>query len=173
MLKIYNTLSRQKEEFKPINPGKIGMYVCGITVYDLCHIGHGRTFVAFDTIVRYLRHAGYDVNYIRNITDVDDKIIKRANENNETCDQLVDRMVAEMHRDFDAMNLMRPDSEPRATHHIKEIIEITQLLLDRGHAYVADNGDVMFDISSDPNTACCHVRIWSSSRPVPVSRWRM
>lgn len=149
MLKIYNTLSRQKEEFKPINPGKIGMYVCGITVYDLCHIGHGRTFVAFDTIVRYLRHAGYDVNYIRNITDVDDKIIKRANENNETCDQLVDRMVAEMHRDFDAMNLMRPDSEPRATHHIKEIIEITQLLLDRGHAYVADNGDVMFDISSD------------------------
>ncbi|MBA5820357.1 cysteine--tRNA ligase [Morganella morganii] len=150
MLKIYNTLSRQKEEFKPINPGKIGMYVCGITVYDLCHIGHGRTFVAFDTIVRYLRHAGYDVNYIRNITDVDDKIIKRANENNETCDQLVDRMVAEMHRDFDAMNLMRPDSEPRATHHIKEIIEITQLLLDRGHAYVADNGDVMFDISSDP-----------------------
>ena len=150
MLKIYNTLSRQKEEFKPINPGKIGMYVCGITVYDLCHIGHGRTFVAFDTIVRYLRHAGYDVNYIRNITDVDDKIIRRANENNETCDQLVDRMVAEMHRDFDAMNLMRPDSEPRATHHIKEIIEITQLLLDRGHAYVADNGDVMFDISSDP-----------------------
>lgn len=124
--------------------------MCGITVYDLCHIGHGRTFVAFDTIVRYLRHAGYDVNYIRNITDVDDKIIKRANENNETCDQLVDRMVAEMHRDFDAMNLMRPDSEPRATHHIKEIIEITQLLLDRGHAYVADNGDVMFDISSDP-----------------------
>lgn len=151
MLKIFNTLTRQKEEFKPIHAGKIGMYVCGITIYDLCHIGHGRTFVAFDAITRYLRYLGYDVNYVRNVTDVDDKIIKRAIENNETCEQLTTRMLAEMHRDFDALNIARPDSEPRATHHIAEIIELTEALIKRGHAYVADNGDVMFAIDTDPD----------------------
>ncbi|HCH50550.1 MAG TPA: cysteine--tRNA ligase [Proteus sp.] len=149
MLKIYNTLTRQKEEFKPIHAGKIGMYVCGITIYDLCHIGHGRTFVAFDAITRYLRFLGYDVNYVRNVTDVDDKIIKRAIENNETCDQLTTRMLAEMHKDFDALNIARPDSEPRATHHIAEIIALTEKLIERKHAYVADNGDVMFAIDTD------------------------
>lgn len=151
MLKIFNTLTRQKEEFKPIHSGKIGMYVCGITIYDLCHIGHGRTFVAFDAITRYLRYLGYDVNYVRNVTDVDDKIIKRAIENNETCEQLTTRMLAEMHKDFDALNIARPDSEPRATHHIAEIIELTEALIKRGHAYVADNGDVMFAIDTDPD----------------------
>ncbi|MBI6217899.1 cysteine--tRNA ligase [Proteus sp. DFP240708] len=151
MLKIFNTLTRQKEEFKPIHAGKIGMYVCGITIYDLCHIGHGRTFVAFDAITRYLRYLGYDVNYVRNVTDVDDKIIKRAIENNETCEQLTTRMLAEMHKDFDALNIARPDSEPRATHHIAEIIELTEALIKRGHAYVADNGDVMFAIDTDPD----------------------
>lgn len=151
MLKIFNTLTRQKEEFKPIHAGKIGMYVCGITIYDLCHIGHGRTFVAFDAITRYLRYLGYDVNYVRNVTDVDDKIIKRAIENNETCEQLTSRMLAEMHKDFDALNIARPDSEPRATHHIAEIIELTEALIKRGHAYVADNGDVMFAIDTDPD----------------------
>ncbi len=151
MLKIFNTLTRQKEEFKPIHAGKIGMYVCGITIYDLCHIGHGRTFVAFDAIIRYLRYLGYDVNYVRNVTDVDDKIIKRAIENNETCEQLTTRMLAEMHKDFDALNIARPDSEPRATHHIAEIIELTEALIKRGHAYVADNGDVMFAIDTDPD----------------------
>ncbi|OAT34760.1 cysteine--tRNA ligase [Proteus myxofaciens] len=149
MLKIYNTLTRQKEEFKPIHAGKIGMYVCGITIYDLCHIGHGRTFVAFDAITRYLRYLGYDVNYVRNVTDVDDKIIKRAIENNETCDQLTTRMLAEMHKDFDALNILRPNSEPRATHHIAEIIALTETLIQRNHAYVADNGDVMFSIDTD------------------------
>ena len=102
MLKIFNTLTREKEVFKPIHEGKVGMYVCGVTVYDLCHIGHGRTFVCFDVIARYLRSLGYDLTYVRNITDVDDKIIKRALENKETCDQLVDRMVQEMYKDFDA-----------------------------------------------------------------------
>ncbi|MFZ7201480.1 cysteine--tRNA ligase [Avibacterium avium] len=150
MLKIFNTLSREKEVFTPIHPNKVGMYVCGVTVYDLCHIGHGRTFVCFDAIARYLRYLGYDLTYVRNITDVDDKIIKRAIENKETCDQLVDRMVIEMYRDFDALNILRPDVEPRATHHIPEIIDIVEKLIQRGHAYVAENGDVMFDIESFP-----------------------
>ncbi|CAI0756862.1 Cysteine--tRNA ligase [Serratia marcescens] len=150
MLKIFNTLSRQKEEFKPIHAGKVGMYVCGVTIYDLCHIGHGRTFVAFDVVARYLRYLGYSLNYVRNVTDVDDKIIRRAAENHEACDQLTERMLAEMHADFDALLIDRPDSEPRATQHIAEIIEITQRLIDRDHAYVASNGDVMFSIDSDP-----------------------
>ncbi|EJD6042536.1 cysteine--tRNA ligase [Providencia rettgeri] len=151
MLQIFNTLSRQKEEFKPIHAGKIGMYVCGITIYDLCHIGHGRTFVAFDAISRYLRYLGYDLNYVRNVTDIDDKIIKRAAENNESVEALTTRMLAEMHKDFDALNILRPDSEPRATRHISEIIELTQSLIERGHAYVAGNGDVMFEVKTDPN----------------------
>ncbi|CAB5567722.1 cysteine--tRNA ligase [Providencia hangzhouensis] len=151
MLQIFNTLSRQKEEFKPIHAGKIGMYVCGITIYDLCHIGHGRTFVAFDAISRYLRYLGYDLNYVRNVTDIDDKIIKRAAENNESVEALTTRMLAEMHKDFDALNILRPDSEPRATRHIGEIIELTQSLIERGHAYVAANGDVMFEVKTDPN----------------------
>ncbi|MCW9710319.1 cysteine--tRNA ligase [Avibacterium sp. 21-586] len=150
MLKIFNTLSREKEVFTPIHPNKVGMYVCGVTVYDLCHIGHGRTFVCFDVIARYLRYLGYDLTYVRNITDVDDKIIKRALENKETCDQLVDRMVTEMYRDFDALKILRPNVEPRATHHIPEIIDIVEKLIQRGHAYVAENGDVMFDIESFP-----------------------
>ena len=150
MLKIFNTLTRQKEEFKPIHAGEVGMYVCGITVYDLCHIGHGRTFVAFDVVARYLRFLGYKLKYVRNITDIDDKIIKRANENGESFVALVDRMIAEMHKDFDALNILRPDMEPRATHHIAEIIELTEQLIAKGHAYVADNGDVMFDVPTDP-----------------------
>ncbi|AWX13253.1 cysteine--tRNA ligase [Mergibacter septicus] len=148
MLKIFNTLEREKTEFKPIQPNKVGMYVCGVTVYDLCHIGHGRTFVCFDVIARYFRYLGYDLTYVRNITDVDDKIIKRAIENKENCEQLVDRMVVEMYRDFDALNIQRPDFEPRATHHIKEIIALVEKLINKGHAYVADNGDVMFDVDS-------------------------
>ncbi|AIR67491.1 cysteine--tRNA ligase [Cedecea neteri] len=151
MLKIFNTLTRQKEEFKPIHAGKVGMYVCGITVYDLCHIGHGRTFVAFDVVARYLRSLGYELNYVRNITDIDDKIIKRAHENGEDFVALVDRMVVEMHKDFDALNISRPNSEPRATKHIPEIIEIVEQLLARDHAYVAENGDVMFSVLTDPN----------------------
>ncbi|KGQ23159.1 cysteine--tRNA ligase [Gallibacterium anatis] len=150
MLKIFNTLKREKEIFTPIHPNQVGMYVCGVTVYDLCHIGHGRTFVSFDVIARYLRYLGYHLTYVRNITDVDDKIIKRALENHETCEHLVDRMVTEMYKDFDALNIQRPDFEPRATHHIPEIIALVQRLIDNGHAYVAQNGDVMFDVDSFP-----------------------
>ncbi|MCI7354396.1 MAG: cysteine--tRNA ligase [[Actinobacillus] rossii] len=148
MLKIFNTLTREKEEFKPINPNQVGMYVCGVTVYDLCHFGHGRTFVSFDVITRYLRYLGYNLRYVRNITDVDDKIIKRALENNETCNELVNRMIAEMHKDFDALNIQRPDVEPRATQHIAEIIAMVESLIARKHAYVAEDGDVMFDVES-------------------------
>ncbi|ATF75602.1 cysteine--tRNA ligase [Pasteurella multocida] len=148
MLKIFNTLTKEKEIFKPIHANKVGMYVCGITVYDLCHVGHGRTFVCFDVIARYLRYLGYDLTYVRNITDVDDKIIKRALENHETCDQLVEKMIAEMHKDFDALNVLRPDVEPRATHHIPEIIAMIEKLIARQHAYVSANGDVMFDVES-------------------------
>ncbi|MFV7769717.1 cysteine--tRNA ligase [Shewanella marisflavi] len=150
MLKLYNSLTRQKEEFKPLQPGKVGMYVCGVTIYDLCHIGHGRTFVAFDMIVRYLRYKGYDVNFQRNITDVDDKIIKRAAENNESCDALTERLTQEMYRDFDALNMKRPDFEPRATQHMPEIIEMVERLIERDHAYIADNGDVLFSVASFP-----------------------
>ncbi|QBF84157.1 cysteine--tRNA ligase [Shewanella maritima] len=148
MLKIYNSVTREKQEFKPINPGKVGMYVCGVTIYDLCHIGHGRTFVSFDMIVRYLRYIGYDVNFQRNITDVDDKIIKRAAENNESCEALTERLIGEMHADFDALNMVRPSFEPRATLHIAEIIELVERLIEREHAYVADNGDVLFSVTS-------------------------
>ncbi|MDA9556003.1 cysteine--tRNA ligase [Vibrio sp.] len=147
MLKIYNTLTRQKEEFKPIQADKIGMYVCGVTIYDLCHIGHGRTFVSFDVVTRYLRFLGYDLTYVRNITDIDDKIIKRATENNETCDQLTTRMINEMYADFDALNIKRPDIEPKATEYIQEIIVLTERLIEKGFAYVASNGDVMFEVS--------------------------
>ncbi|HIF9136644.1 TPA: cysteine--tRNA ligase [Photobacterium damselae] len=148
MLKIYNSLTRQKEEFKPIGPGKkVGMYVCGVTIYDLCHIGHGRTFVSFDVVSRYLRYLGYDLKFVRNITDIDDKIIKRAAENGETCDSLTERLIGEMHADFDALGMKRPDVEPRATGFIKEIVELCKRLIERGFAYVADNGDVMFEVS--------------------------
>ncbi|MDD1783091.1 cysteine--tRNA ligase [Enterovibrio sp. ZSDZ35] len=147
MLKIYNSLTKQKEEFKPIQPGKVGMYVCGVTIYDLCHIGHGRTFVSFDVVSRYLRYSGYDLKFVRNITDIDDKIIKRANEYGETCDSLTERLIGEMHADFDALNMKRPDVEPRATQFIAEIVELVERLIERGFAYVASNGDVLFEVA--------------------------
>jgi cysteinyl-tRNA synthetase len=150
MLKIYNSLTRTKEEFKPIVEGKVGMYVCGVTIYDYCHIGHGRTFVAFDTVARYLRFSGYELNYIRNITDVDDKIINRANENGETCDQLTARFTDAMHADFDALNMIRPDIEPRVTDHMPEVISMVEALITKNHAYVSDTGDVLFSVSSFP-----------------------
>jgi cysteinyl-tRNA synthetase len=148
MLQIFNTLSRKKEIFKPISEGKVGLYVCGITIYDRCHIGHARTYVAFDIIARYLTYLGYDLTHVRNITDVDDKIIKRANENNETCDSLTKRMTAQMYEDFDDLNIMRPDIAPTVTGHMPEIIELVSTLITKNHAYVASNGDVMFDVSS-------------------------
>ena len=147
MLKIYNSLTRQKEVFTPIHPGKVGMYVCGVTIYDLCHIGHGRTFVSFDVVSRYLRYSGYDLTFVRNITDIDDKIIKRAAENGESCESLTERLIGEMHADFDALGMKRPNVEPRATQFIAEIIALCERLIERGFAYVASNGDVMFEVS--------------------------
>ncbi|CAM5222420.1 cysteine--tRNA ligase [Alishewanella longhuensis] len=147
MLQIYNTLNRQKEVFTPIVPGKVGLYVCGITIYDHCHVGHARTYVAFDVINRYLRFSGFDVTYVRNITDVDDKIIKRAAENNESCDALTARFTEAMHADFNALGLLPADIEPRVTTHMAEIITLIQTLLEKGYAYQAADGDVLFDVS--------------------------
>lgn len=148
MLSIYNTLTRQKDVFKPIVPGKVGMYVCGVTTYDYCHIGHGRTYVFFDTIVRYLRFSGYEVKYVRNITDVDDKIIARANENGESFIELTERFIDIMHGNFKSLNMVEPDVEPKVSTHIPEIIEIIEKLVAKEHAYVADNGDVLFSVPS-------------------------
>ncbi|WP_221798661.1 cysteine--tRNA ligase [Oceanobacter mangrovi] len=145
-LQIFNTLTRQKEEFKPLVAGKVGMYVCGMTVYDFCHLGHARVMVAFDVIARYLRHSGYDVNYIRNITDIDDKIIKRANENGEAFNVLTERFIAEMHKDSELLGIEAPDSEPKATAHIGDIIALVETLIEKGFAYAADNGDVYYSV---------------------------
>ncbi|HHT00093.1 MAG TPA: cysteine--tRNA ligase [Thiomicrospira sp.] len=147
-LHIYNTETRQKELFTPIQANKVGMYVCGVTVYDLCHIGHARVMVVFDTVVRHLRTLGYDVNYVRNITDIDDKIIKRALENGESIQSLTTRMIEEMHADETALNVLRPDHEPKATEYMDEIKHMIQSLIDKGHAYPADNGDVYFKVNS-------------------------
>jgi cysteinyl-tRNA synthetase len=154
MLLIHNSLSRKKDEFKPITPGKINLYVCGVTVYDHCHIGHARTYTSVDVIVRYLRWRGYEVRYVRNITDIDDKIIKRANENNETCVALTERFTTAMHDDFKRLNLLQPNDEPRATEYIPQMIELIKGMMENLHAYVASNGDVYFDIRSFPDYGC-------------------
>ncbi|CUS41285.1 Cysteinyl-tRNA synthetase [hydrothermal vent metagenome] len=145
-LQIYNTLTRQKETFKPLVEGKVGMYVCGMTVYDFCHLGHARAFLAFDLIVRYMRHIGLEVNYIRNVTDIDDKIIKRANENGEPFLDLVDRFANAMNEDFDQLGIGRPTHEPRATAHIDDIIKLVNTLIDKGFAYAVPNGDVYYRV---------------------------
>lgn len=150
MLKIFDSLTKEKREFKPIKPGHIGIYVCGNTVYDHCHIGHGRAMVLFDAITRYLRSRGWQVTYVRNITDIDDKIIKRAALNGETCDQLTARYIAAQRNDEIALGIVPPDSEPKATDYVPHIIELIKKIIDRGHAYVTANGDVYFDVRSFP-----------------------
>ena len=147
MLQIFNNLNKQKETFKPIVPGKAGMYVCGMTVYDYCHVGHARVLVVFDMIARYLRYSDYEVTYVRNITDIDDKIIKRANENGETIDSLTGRFIEAMHEDSAALGVLPPDQEPRATTSMDQILTMIQTLIDNGYAYPADNGDVYYDVS--------------------------
>ena len=148
MIRIYNTLTQQKEELRPIEPGRVRMYVCGMTVYDYCHLGHARVLVAFDVVTRYLRHRGYDVNYVRNITDIDDKILRRADENGEPYNELTDRMIRAMHEDEARLGVLSPDEEPRATAYIDEIIAMIHKLIASGHAYAADNGDVYFAVDS-------------------------
>lgn len=148
MLRIYNTLTRRKSDFEPITPGQVRMYVCGMTVYDFCHLGHARVMLVFDMIARYLRYSGYQVNYVRNITDIDDKIIQRAQQNGESFSDLTARFITAMHEDADALGIERPDHEPRATDHVDHIIDMIAALIERGHAYVGDNNDVYFDITS-------------------------
>ncbi|STX42745.1 cysteinyl-tRNA synthetase [Legionella donaldsonii] len=151
MLNLYNSLTRKKEPFKPMQPGKIGMYVCGITVYDRCHLGHARSMVCFDVIVRFLRSQGYEVTYVRNITDIDDKIIVRANERGVSINELTSQYIKAMHDDASALNILPPDIEPRATGHIDSIIKLIQRLIDTDHAYVSDNGDVCYQVDSFKN----------------------
>jgi cysteinyl-tRNA synthetase len=151
VLKIYNSLSRKKDNFTPIEAGKVSMYVCGMTVYDFCHIGHARVMVVFDMVARYFRHSGFEVTYVRNITDIDDKIITRARENNESITDLTERFIAAMNEDSDALGVLSPDSEPKATLHMSQIIEMISTLIDKQHAYVGSNNDVYFDVSSYEN----------------------
>jgi cysteinyl-tRNA synthetase len=150
MLKIYNTLTRDKVTFRPIEPGKVRMYVCGMTVYDYCHLGHARVMVVFDVVYRYLRELGYEATYIRNITDIDDKIINRANERGEPFSALTERFIAAMHDDASALGVLPPTDEPRATGHMPEILRMIETLIARGHAYLADNGDVYYAVGSFP-----------------------
>ncbi len=151
MLQVYNSMTRKKEPFKEREPGKISMYVCGITVYDRCHLGHARSMVCFDVIVRYLRARGYEVKFVRNITDIDDKIINRAAERGMGIDELTEQYIAAMNEDSRALNVLTPDLEPRATDYIKEIIELIGKLIEKGYAYQADNGDVCFEVSQFDN----------------------
>ncbi|MEZ5435509.1 MAG: cysteine--tRNA ligase [Pseudomonadales bacterium] len=146
-MKIYNTLTRQKQDFVPITPNQIRMYVCGMTVYDYCHLGHARVLVAFDAITRYLRARGWDVTYVRNITDIDDKILKRADENGEPYTALTARFIQAMHEDEARLGVARPDIEPCATAHIEQIIAMTQQLIDKGYAYHASNNDVYYRVA--------------------------
>jgi cysteinyl-tRNA synthetase len=146
MLKIYNTLARDKQDFKPIEPNKVRMYVCGMTVYDYCHLGHARVMVVFDMVYRWLKASGYDVTYVRNITDIDDKIIKRAAENKESIHALTQRFIDAMHEDADALGVQRPDHEPRATQFIPQMLEMVAQLEKNGLAYQAADGDVNYAV---------------------------
>ena len=148
MLKIYNSLSRDKQIFTPIQPNKVRMYVCGMTVYDYCHLGHARVMVVFDMVSRWFRASAYDVTYVRNITDIDDKIIKRANENNETIGVLTQRFIDAMDEDSARLGIIRPDIEPRATEYIAGMITMIAALIEKGHAYQAANGDVFYSVRS-------------------------
>ncbi len=149
-MQIYNSLTRKKETFVPMTPGKVNLYVCGMTVYDFCHIGHARVIVVFDMINRYFRHNGYHVNYIRNITDIDDKIIARANENGEPVNALTERFIQAMHEDEAALKAQRPDAEPKATETVEKMIAHIEQLISMGHAYTTDHGDVLYAIESFP-----------------------
>ncbi|MDR1012324.1 MAG: cysteine--tRNA ligase [Coxiellaceae bacterium] len=150
MIHIYNTLTKQKELLKPIKPSQLGIYVCGLTVYDDCHIGHGRLLLWFDVLIRYLRSVGYQVTYVRNITDIDDKIIKRAQELNICYQELTDKVIASVHQDEGLLNIIPPNFEPRVTEHIPEIIAMISTLINKGFAYITKKGDVYYQISKFP-----------------------
>lgn len=147
MLQIFNSLTRQKEAFQPIVPGQVRMYVCGMTVYDYCHVGHARVMVVFDVVVRWLKASGFEVTYVRNITDIDDKIIRRAQENGEHFNDLTARFIQAMHEDLAALGILPPTHEPRATAAMADIIAMIQVLIDKGFAYVGANGDVYYAVN--------------------------
>ena len=151
MLRLHNSLTRRKEDFVPLEPGRVRMYVCGITVYDDCHIGHARMMLVFDMVARWLRASGYALTYVRNITDIDDKIIRRAVENSEPIGALTERVIASMHQDLDALGVLRPDHEPRATHYVPQMLDLIGLLEGRGLAYRASNGDVNYAVRKFPH----------------------
>jgi len=146
MLKLYNSLARELQDFRPIEPGRVRMYVCGMTVYDYCHLGHARVMVVFDMVTRWLRASGYEVTYVRNITDIDDKIIKRAQENGESIRNLTDRFIAFMHEDAAALGVLKPDYEPRATEYVPQMLDMIGALEKNGYAYVAANADVCYAV---------------------------
>ena len=145
-IRIYSSLSRALENLTPLTPGQVRMYVCGMTVYDLCHLGHARSMVAFDVVQRWLRHSGYEVTYVRNVTDIDDKIIRRATENGESIRALTDRMIAALHQDADALGIERPTNEPRATDFVPQMLSLIGQLEGKGLAYRAPSGDVNFAV---------------------------
>ena len=147
-LYLYNSLTRKKERFEPINPGEISLYVCGMTVYDMCHLGHARSMVSFDVIVRFLRSLGYNVKFVRNITDIDDKIIKRAFERDVSIDALTSQYIDAMHKDTAKLGCLRPTFEPRATDYIPSIIKLIERLIAKQHAYISDDGDVCYEVHS-------------------------
>ena len=150
MMQIYNTQTRRKEEFKPIEPGKVRIYCCGPTVYNYFHIGNARPFIVFDTLRRYLEHKGYEVKYVQNFTDIDDKMIRRANEEGITVKELGDRFIKEYYTDADALGIERATVNPRATEHIADIIALIEKLIDKGLAYACDNGDVYYNTQAFP-----------------------
>jgi len=147
MIRIHNSMSGAKEELRPLDAGRIGMYVCGDTVYDLAHMGHARSKIVFDVVRRYLMYRGYEVNFVRNITDIDDKIIRRAAERNQPIREFTEHYIAEMHRDYDSLGILRPDHEPRATDYVQGMIDLSADLIAKDYAYVAANGDVMYSVA--------------------------
>jgi cysteinyl-tRNA synthetase len=150
MLTLHNSLSRQLEAFTPLQPGQVRMYVCGMTVYDYCHLGHARVFVVFDMVTRWLKAVGYDVTYVRNITDIDDKILKRAKEAHQSIGELTDRFISAMHEDEARLGVLRPDHEPRATQYLSEMLAMIGVLMDKRLAYRANNGDVYYSVRGFP-----------------------
>ena len=146
MITIHNSLTGRKEPFREIEPGHVRLYVCGVTVYDYLHVGHARCYVAFDTVARYLRHRGYRVTFVRNITDIDDKIIERAAKNGESCEALTERFIRAMHEDFARLGIAPVDHEPRATEYVPQIVAMVERLIAKGYAYVAEDGDVLYSV---------------------------
>lgn len=169
-LRIYNSQTRQKEDFVPLNPPQVGIYVCGVTVYDSCHIGHARSMIVFDVIVRFLRSQGYEVTYVRNFTDIDDKIIARANQEGVQAEQLAEKYIEEFREDMEGLGVLSPEVEPRATRHVPEIIALVQKLIDLGMAYAVD-GDVFSRWNILGPTDGFPGETWRKCRPGRGSKW--